>query len=154
VRALLGESGTPGGPNGEICELSCNLDDMTGEHIGFAQQTLLDLGALDVCVVPVQMKKSRPGQMIVCLCRPEDADLLAQAILRHTTSFGVRRSVCQRYTLDRRVETVETPFGPIRKKTGEGYGVTKSKWEYEDVAEAARKSGLSPQDVRRALDKV
>ena len=154
VRALLGESEQTGGPNGEVCELSCNVDDMTGEALGYALETLFELGALDAFIVPVQMKKSRPGQMIVCLCKPEDADVLARAMLRQTTSFGVRRSLCPRYMLDRRVETQKTPYGPIRKKTGEGYGVQKAKWEYEDVAEAARRADVPVQDIFRELDKL
>ncbi len=153
VRAMLGESGEISGPNDEICELSCNLDDMTGECVGNAQQALLSLGALDAYIVPVQMKKSRPGQILVCLCGPEDSDTLAQAMLRHTTTFGVRRSVCSRYMLNRRWETVDTAYGPIRRKTGEGYGVVKSKWEYEDVAEAAKKAGIPILEAYRELNK-
>lgn len=154
VRALLGVSWAAGFSEREVCELRCNVDDMTGEAVGFALETLLGLGALDAFTVPIQMKKSRPGQMIVCLCEPEDADTLAQAMLRHTTTFGVRRSLCPRYALNRLVETVETPFGPIRRKRGDGYGVRKTKWEYEDVAQAARRAGIPVQDVYRQLDQA
>ncbi len=154
VRALLGESDALGGPNGEVCELSCNVDDMTGEAVGFALETLFSLGALDAFTVPIQMKKSRPAQMVVCLCRPEDADALASAMLRHTTTFGVRRALCPRYMLHRHVETVETPFGPVRRKTGDGYGIRKAKWEYEDVAGAAKRAGVPLQDVCRELDRL
>ena len=153
VRAMLGEAGSAGGPNGEIAELSCNLDDMAGEALGFALEALLHEGALDAFIVPVQMKKSRPGQMLVCLCRQADADQLAQAMLKHTTTLGVRKVSCSRYMLDRRFETVETAFGPVRKKISTGYGVEKSKFEYEDVAAAARNHHLSVNEVLKALSK-
>jgi uncharacterized protein (DUF111 family) len=127
---------------------------MTGEAVGFALEALFALGALDAFTVPIQMKKSRPGLMVVCLCRPEDADSLASAMIRHTATFGVRRVLCPRYMLDRQVEILETPFGPIRRKTGEGYGVLKAKWEYEDVAGAAKRAGVPLQDVCRELDRL
>ena len=153
VRVMLGETGSAGGPNGEIAELSCNLDDMTGEALGFALEALLQEGALDAFIVPIQMKKSRPGQMLVCLCKTEDADHLAKAMLKHTTTFGVRRTTCPRYMLDRQFEAVETAFGPIRRKTGTGYGVDKSKFEYEDVAAAARNRNLSLSEAFAILNR-
>lgn len=146
VRAFLGEQGNGRGAD-EILQLSCNLDDMTGEAIGFATEALLEGGALDVFVTPVQMKKNRPGQMLTALCRPDQADAMAGLMLRHTTTFGVRKTACQRYTLDRTVSVVDTPFGPIRVKTGTGYGTVKSKPEYEDVANAARKHAVSIAEV-------
>lgn len=154
VRAMLGEEDYAGGPNGEVCELTCNVDDMTGEAVGYAIQALLDAGALDAFAVPIQMKKSRPGQMIVCLAKPGDAGALARAMLRHTTTFGVRSALCPRYMLGRKIESLETPFGPMRLKTGEGYGVKKSKWEYEDVAGAAKRSGLTVAEVLDRLHRL
>ncbi len=151
VRAMLGVQDVQGGPNGEIVKLCCNLDDMTGEAMGYAQQFLLQMGALDVFTVPIQMKKSRPGQMLVCLCRPQEADQMAKAMLTHTTTFGVRRERCTRYMLDRHMETVVTKWGPVRRKTGEGYGTVKSKYEYDDVAEIAGRFGLSMDEVYREL---
>ena len=153
VRAMLGETGHTSGPNGDIVELTCNLDDMTGEALGFALDALLLEGALDAFVVPIQMKKSRPGQMLVCLCNQGDADRLAECMLKHTTSFGVRRAALTRYMLDRKFETAETALGPIRKKTGMGYGVEKFKFEYEDVAAAAKSSNLSINEALMILNK-
>ncbi len=144
VRAFLGSdmAGAAGaGPNDEVIVLSCNLDDMTGEAIGFASEVLLAEGALDVYTIPIQMKKSRPGQMLSCICRTEDADRLAALILKHTTSFGVRKLHCERYRMDVRFETTETGAGAVKIKHGSGYGVAKSKPEYEDMAELARKTG-------------
>ena len=135
--------GTADGNRDEIAELSCNLDDMTGEAVGFAMEILLDAGALDVFTTPIGMKKSRPGIMLTVLCQPNDADRMADLMLRHTTTLGVRRQDCRRYTLPRETVTVETKYGPIRMKTAPG----KAKPEYEDAARAAKAYGVTLQEV-------
>lgn len=142
VRAFLVDTAAAAeGPNGAVTELKANIDDMTGEALGFAMERLLEAGALDVSYAPVTMKKNRPGVVLTCLCRPGDADRLAVEILRHTSTFGVRRADCARYAMAVSAETVETPWGPMRRKTGTGYGLTKSKPEYGDLAAAAERRG-------------
>lgn len=150
VRVMLGEAGDANGPNDEVVALCCNLDDMTGEALGYAQEKLLSAGALDVFTLPAQMKKGRPGHLLVCLCRPEQADTLAQAILRHTTTLGVRRASMPRYALARETVSVQTAYGPIRLKVGQGYGVRRVKPEYEDVRAAADSSGMPFETVWQA----
>jgi uncharacterized protein (DUF111 family) len=143
VRVFLGDDGAAAGsPNGFVTELSCNVDDMTGEAVGFASEIMLREGALDFFAIPVQMKKNRPGFILTCLCAEEDSDRMAALMLRHTTTFGVRKKRCERYMLDRTVTEDETPYGKIRVKHGTGYGVEKSKPEYEDIKAAAEKNGL------------
>ena len=115
---------------------------MTGEALGFAMERLLAAGALDVFFTPVQTKKDRPAVLLTVLCKPHDADALAAELLRHTSTFGVRRTDCQRYAMQVSSETVETVHGPIRRKTGTGYGLAKAKWEYEDLATAAKRENL------------
>ena len=144
VRAMLGETA---GETDDVLELSCNLDDMTGEAIGFAIEQLLDGGALDVFTTPIGMKKSRPGIMLTVLCRPEDRDTILPLIFRHTTTLGVRENRLHRYTLDRNVETVQTPYGPVRQKVATGYGVERRKYEYEDLARLARENGVALTDI-------
>jgi pyridinium-3,5-bisthiocarboxylic acid mononucleotide nickel chelatase len=73
-------------------------------------------------------------------------------MLSHTTTFGVRRVLCSRYILDREITTAETAYGPIRVKTGTGYGVTKSKPEYEDAARAARENGVPLADIIKVVE--
>jgi len=151
VRAfLLDTAAEAAGPNDTVTELKANVDDMTGEALGFAMEQLLEAGALDVSYVPLQMKKNRPGALLLCLCRPADADRLAREILIHTSTFGVRRTDCSRYALSVEKRTVETKFGPLSCKRGSGYGVTKEKPEYEDAAAAAKKHGAALEAVREA----
>ena len=149
---LIEEAGSAEGPNDHVTELKANIDDMTGEDLGFAVERLLAAGALDVSYTPVQMKKNRPGVLLTCLCRPEEADAMAAQILRHTSTFGVRRTDCTRYALAVEREAVETPLGEITKKTGRGWGLIKHKAEFEDLAAAARDRKAPLREVRRAFE--
>ena len=123
VRAFLGDTAETGD---EIAELSCNLDDMTAEAIGFAEEALFEAGALEVYTIPVGMKKSRPGILLTCMCRREDEEKMVELLFRHTTTLGVREHISRRFTLKRREETVETAYGPVRKKISQGHGVTRA----------------------------
>lgn len=148
VRALLGETESAGD---YITELNCNVDDMTGEALGFAMEELFAAGALDVYTVPIGMKKSRPGTLLCVMCRAEDKEKMVRLLFRHTTTIGIRENVYRRYTLERTVETVQTPYGDIRRKTSTGYGVTRQKYEYEDLARAARENDVSVSEVLSRL---
>lgn len=145
VRVFTGEVNQQ---NAGIVEIDCNLDDITGEQLGFALETLLEKGALDVYVIPIQMKKNRPGYKLVCLCRPDDEDRMVRLILQHTTTLGVRCSDRRRHTMERHIETIETKYGDIRIKKASGFGVEKSKLEYDDLARIARENGLSLEDIK------
>lgn len=149
LRAMLGE--TEEKKTDTVAELRCNLDDMTPEAIGFAVQTLLEAGALDVYTTPVQMKKGRPGILLTLLCRETDREAMARLIFLHTTTLGVRETLCGRYVLRRKERAVETPLGRVRIKTAGGYGVERSKPEYEDVARIARERGMSLPDVLKQI---
>ena len=149
VRAILGETEDS---TDEIVELRCNIDDMTGEDLGFAEEQILTGGALDVFTVPIGMKKSRPGTMLCVLCRPEDRENVLRLIFLHTTTIGVREITTRRSVLVRRVEERETAFGPVRVKLSSGCGVQREKFEYEDVARIARAEGLSLAEIRRQLE--
>lgn len=148
VRALLGETEAP---IDAIVELRCNVDDMTGEAIGFALEQLLGSGALDAFTVPVGMKKSRPGVLITVLCREEKKEAMVHLLLKHTTTLGVREFPCRRYALSRTMEVVNTPFGPVRKKVSSGYGIRREKLEYDDLAKIAKEQNIS---LAEALDQT
>ncbi|MCL2705960.1 MAG: LarC family nickel insertion protein, partial [Spirochaetaceae bacterium] len=145
VRVFLGESFL------EVVELCCNLDDMTAEAVGFACKTLMDAGALDVFTTAVGMKKERPGILLTCICEVEKADMFAALLLKHTTTFGVRKSILSRYILERETKITETPFGKVRLKTGKGFGVIKSKLEYEDLATLAKEHNLSINEMEQKI---
>lgn len=148
VRALLGEREDR---SDIVWELSCNVDDMTAEQIGFAMERLFDAGALEVYTVPIGMKKSRPGTLIRVMSREGEKEELVRQMFLHTTTIGVRETQTRRYVLDRTIESVDTPCGPIRRKISRGYGVERAKWEYEDLARAAREQG---DGLRGILEKI
>ena len=149
LRAFLGESE---GPREEITKLECNLDDMTGEDIGFAAEQLFKAGARDVYTQAIGMKKSRPGVLLSVICLPEDADRLAAVLMKHTTTLGIRRQDMSRYALNRGIETLKTPYGPVRVKNASGMGVQRRKAEYDDLAALAEQYGLSLNELRKEIE--
>ena len=194
VRAILGESFAenqpeqpaciPTAPASEeaaitdtICELSCNVDDMTGEDIAFAIETFLQNGALDAFTVPCTMKKGRPGVLVTVLCKDPDQKQMTKLILQHTTTLGVRSAEKKRWILSRTesetvipddvLANVTAPDMPaeskahelkttgngctIRSKTSTGFGITRNKYEHDDLEKIARTYGLTLAQVRALL---
>lgn len=139
------------GETDTILELSCNLDDMTGEELGYAMEALLAAGALDVFYQPVQMKKNRPGVRLSCFCQPSEQARFTKLIFLHTTTRGVRFQSYSRAKLSARFAEVQTPYGIVREKISEGFGVTKRKYEYEDLRRIAAEQNLSLSEVKRAI---
>ena len=131
----------------ELLELRCNVDDMTGEAVAFAMDRLFEAGALDVYTIPVGMKKSRVGILICVTCREQDREAMLQCLFKHTTTIGVREGRVLGYALERHIETVETEFGPVRRKVSSGYGVTREKYEYDDLARIAKEKGMSIEEL-------
>ena len=148
IRAMLGETEDAGD---SVLQLECNVDDMTAEELGFAMEAILAAGALEVYTVAAGMKKSRPGTILCVLCHEDAKETLVRVIFRNTTTIGVREHRCSRYTLKRSFETVQTPYGDVQKKLSSGYGVTREKYEYEDLARIAREQGLSLVEVRKSI---
>ena len=149
VRAFLGEA--TGSGNGEICEVVCNIDDMSAEDLGYASARLIERGALDAYVLSGTMKKGRPAHELCVLCDPAVVDDVARAVLEETTSNGLRVRTCRKWSLDPRVEQVETEWGPARVKVSEGFGIRHVKPEHDDVRRIARENGLPATDVRDAV---
>ena len=160
-----------------ICELSCNVDDMTGEDIAFAIETFLQNGALDAFTVPCTMKKGRPGVLVTVLCKDPDQKQMTRLILQHTTTLGVRSAIKKRWILSRtesktvipndvlaNVTVPDKPAGSkaqelkttgndctIRSKTSTGFGITRNKYEHDDLEKIARTYGLTLAQVRALL---
>lgn len=149
VRVLLGEADEQ---KERIIELVCNLDDMTPEELGFTMGELFRLGALDVYFTNIGMKKSRPGVMLTCMCRSDKRDEMLRCIFKHTTTLGVREYVCNRYSLTRSIDTVQTEYGAVRIKKAEGYGIKRSKAEYDDLAKLARENDTTIAEIRKATE--
>ena len=154
LRAFWGESTDAAENTEQIIELSCNIDDMTGEALAFAAEILFENGALDVFTTPIGMKKSRPAVMLSCLCLPADTARMVHLILRHTGTLGVREKSCLRRKLPRSEKTVQTAYGSVRIKTAQGNGIKKSKIEYEDAARIARSQNIPLADVYRNIEKT
>ena len=151
VRAMIGEAADR---TDNMLEISCNVDDMTAEEISFATECLLEGGANEVYTVPVGMKKSRPGTLIKVLCREQNKENIVGLLFKHTSTIGVRETVMHRYVLDRRIETVQTPYGEVRRKVSSGYGVSRVKYEYEDLARIAREQNISIEEIRKSIEKL
>lgn len=148
VRAILGESEDT---SEIVLELSCNVDDMTAEDIGFAMERLYEDGALEVYTIPVGMKKNRPGTLLRVMCTEEKKQSIVECLFCHTSTIGIREVATRRYILKREMETLKTPYGDVRVKSVTGYGVSREKYEYEDLARIARERGVSLYEVRRLL---
>ena len=144
VRAFWGETDRLAD---SMIELNCNVDDMTAEQIGYALECFFKEGAVEAFTIPVNMKKSRPGTLIRVLCREDQKEKLIRCIFKHTSTAGIRETTVKRSVLDRQTVTIDTPFGPVRKKEYSGYGVQRFKYEYEDLAEIASKEKISIEEV-------
>jgi pyridinium-3,5-bisthiocarboxylic acid mononucleotide nickel chelatase len=122
--------------------LACNLDDLSPELVPDAAQACADAGALDVWVAPVQMKKGRPGMVLSAIARPDAEAAVAEAMLRSTSTLGVRTSPLERYELDRELRTVTVEGQPVAVKLGRLHGeIVNVAPEHDDVARAAAALG-------------
>ncbi len=164
LRAVWGTAagtGTPAGtglglaPGADWVQVAvCNLDDCSPEWIGYAQERLLELGALDVALVPVQMKKNRPGTQLQVLYPPALHDRMLAVLLEETTTLGVRVQTCQRVVLLRERHEVQTPWGPLPGKLARIGGRPRFTPEFEACRELAHRLGLPLQQVYRAAEQA
>ena len=117
----------------EECMLETNLDDISGEILGYAAERLLAEGAKDVCFIPVFAKKGRPGFMLQVICEKKDSQRLAAIIMEETGTLGVREAIFRKHIAKRKIKEVKTKFGKVRVKISETPGLNRVKPEYEDV---------------------
>ena len=144
VRAHLGETA---GSCDDIIELSCNIDDMTAEDTAFACEELMNGGARDVFTTALMMKKGRPGTLLSVITDDPHKEDIIKLIFKHTSTIGIRECRMNRYVLDRSFEEKNG----IHIKNSAGYGISRSKAEFEDIAAYARKHGLSLREARQKL---
>lgn len=125
-----------------VCVMETNVDDCSGEQLGYAREVLLKAGALDVCCMPLYMKKGRPAYLFQIICKPEDEEMLKTILFRETTSIGFRRYEEERQKLDREMVSVTLPDGNnIRIKKCMHHDVTYYYPEYEDVKKTCEMRG-------------
>ncbi len=153
VRAILGDA-SDDIEKEQIVELACNIDDMTPEEIGFATERLFEAGAVEVYTIPADMKKNRPGVLIKCMCRLDNREKILKEIFKHTSTIGVRENISNRYTLSRKIEKIETPYGEIRVKEAFGYDVKRQKLEYDDLAGIARRTGKTISEIKKEIEQL
>ena len=163
VRAMLiRPAGSAYAAQDMICKLESNIDDTTGEALGYVMERLLAAGARDVQYSPVYMKKNRPAYLLTVLCLEEDIPALEEIIFAETTTIGIRRVRMERSILKRRLCTVQTSLGEVQVKECEVpcccaeeelTGSTEKRCypEYESVKEICRRTGRSYQDVTRQI---
>jgi len=142
LRVLVGEA-SGAAESTTVCVLEANIDDSSPQVLGYAMERLFEAGALDVTLTPLLMKKQRPGQLLRVIATPETREALASIIFRETTTLGLRLHDAERRVQWREIEMIETPFGPVRMKTGE-YGASP---EYEDCRDLALKTGVPLKEI-------
>ena len=161
VRLLVGETPaapTPRAPEDaveqagltrdSIVVIESNIDNMTGEALGWLLERLLAAGALDASYAPLQMKKQRPGVLLTALAAPGDAERLAALIVAESATLGVRLRPVERIIAGRRVERIETPLGPARVKLKlAGERILSVAPEYDDLRALAERANLPLETV-------
>lgn len=121
----------------EIVVLSTNIDDMNPEMLGFVMDKLFEAGALDVYYTPVYMKKNRPAVELTVLCDGDKEQNIVDIILKETTTLGIRKTITQRYKMDRETVKVNTKYGEVRVKVSKYGEFKKYAPEYEDLRKVA-----------------
>ena len=148
LRALLMQPKPDLDGQESIFVVEAQLDDMTGEALGYTMERLFESGAADVFYTPIYMKKNRPGTLITVLVPDASLQRCENVLLRETATLGVRRTKWMRRILDRAFMTIETPYGPVRIKLAiRGDQVLHFSPEYEDVAKTAKQSGVPFQEM-------
>jgi pyridinium-3,5-bisthiocarboxylic acid mononucleotide nickel chelatase len=137
LRVLIGET-TAAVEATEVYVIEANVDDMNPQVAGYVRERLLDAGALDATFTPVFMKKDRPGFTVSVLAKAEDRERLGELLFEETTTLGLRMYRAERRVLERRWETVDTPYGKVRIKIASENGrVRNFAPEYEDCRQLA-----------------
>ena len=134
----------------QIFECACNVDDSTPEALGYALQKVLEAGARDAWFTPCYMKKNRPAVQVGALADAEHLQAVEDALLRHTGTIGVRRHPVERTTMERRIVTVQTPYGPVQVKESRHGDIIRRQPEYDSAAAAAERAGVPLEDVFQA----
>lgn len=137
-----------------VWTLETNIDDVTGEALGYVMDRLFMAGAKDVCYIPAFMKKNRPAYLMKVICEEKDREALEDIIFCHTTTIGIRRYPVERTVLPRKTISMETPYGSIRMKRVTRGDMVFNYPEYEDVARCADRSGRPFQEIYEETKRI
>ena len=154
VRIFRGERA--GAAHGDrVVKLECEIDDMNPQLFGPLMDELLAAGALDVFYTPVQMKKNRPGTLVTVIGRPDRRGELTGILFRTSTTIGVRYAEMSRACLDRSIESIDTPYGPVRFKVARRDGEElNASPEFDDCARIAVEHGVAIRTIQAAAIKA
>ena len=142
------------GKKDSIVKMETNIDDCTGEQLGYTMEKLLEAGALDVYYTPIYMKKNRPAYCLSVLCKEEMAESLEFILFKETTTIGIRKCVMQRSVLQREAGVVDTSYGEVKVKTVTlPDGEVRNYPEYESVAKVSREKEVSFRKVYKEAGK-
>lgn len=145
LRAMLIEESEPS--EEKICKLETNVDDCTGEMLGYTMERLFQAGARDVSFQPIYMKKNRPGYQLNVICLPEQVPAMETIIFEETTTIGIRRCLMDRTVLNREKRTVNTAYGEMDVKVCSRDGLQRVYPEYESVAKISRDTGKPLKEI-------
>jgi pyridinium-3,5-bisthiocarboxylic acid mononucleotide nickel chelatase len=155
LRVFVGQAGGPktlGCDTDTVMIFETNLDDISGEIVGYCIEQLFAAGALDVWTTPIHMKKNRPAIMLSVMGTQANLAALEAILFKETHTFGIRRHLAMRHKLQREIVTVETPWGPIKAKRGwRDDGFVLFTPEYEECARLAREKGLPLRAIYEAV---
>lgn len=144
VRVFYGEDNSD---EEAVYELRCEVDDMTGEEMGYCINKLIQCGANDAFVQSVVMKKSRPGMLLTVVCSEDDVEKMTRLVFKHTTTLGIRKIKCTRSILSR--EIVEQNSVSVKKSFG--FGTKKEKIEFDNLAKIADENDISLFEARKMI---
>lgn len=140
LRAMIVE---PASDETHAVKLESNIDDCSGETLGYTSERLFDAGARDVFFSPIYMKKNRPAYMLTVICRDSDVEEMEKIIFSETTTIGIRRSHVEREVMDRRIDEVDTPLGRMDVKVCSYGGIARTYPEYDSLSRLCKEKGIS-----------
>jgi uncharacterized protein (TIGR00299 family) protein len=150
VRVMIGEAVASDSAS-DVVVIEANIDDMSPQHYELALERIFAAGALDAWLTPITMKKGRPAITLSAIAAPHDEAAVSSALLRETSTIGVRVRTERRHVLAREMSTVETPYGAVRVKRVAGEGIDRWQPEYDDLLRIARERDLPLNDIVRAV---
>jgi len=153
LRILIGEV-TPNIASDEMWVVETNIDNMSGEVLGYVMEKLFEAGAVDAYFTPIQMKKGRPGIIISAIVAESSLSAVELVLLNQTTTFGIRKYKVIRTILTREFKEIDSQFGKIKVKIGKYNGDIKSfSPEYEDCKKIADERGIPLKQVYSIISK-